>query len=110
MIMYENFSIASPIITWLSVSCTFRYNERNVSVFKIFATGVGRIHYQWEKYDSFNNSWIPLSSRAMSSTSPNLNFSIITEEDQGIYHCIVTNYDDSVTSDNVTITVFGKLS
>ena len=108
--MYENFSIASPIITWQSVSRTFRYNERNVSVFKIFATGVGRIHYQWEKYDSFNNSWIPLSSRAMSSTSPNLNFSIITEEDQGIYHCVVTNYDGSVTSDNVTITVFGKLS
>ena len=80
-----------------------------MSVFKIVATGVGLIDYLWQKYDSLNDSWTPLSSRAINASSPNLNYSMITEEDQGIYHCIVTNYDGSVTSDNVTITVFGRL-
>ena len=32
------------------------------------------------------------------------------EEDQGMYHCIVTNDDGSIISDNVNITVYGKLS
>jgi len=68
---------------------------------------VGHIYYLWQKYDSLTDNWTPLSSRAMNSTSPNLNFSIITDEDQGTYHCIVSNYDGSVTSDNVTVTVFG---
>ena len=91
------------------VSRTFKYSKRDVSVFKIVATGVGIIDYLWQKYDSLNDSWISLSNRAINATSPNLNYSTITEEDQGIYHCIVTNYDGSVTSDNVTITVFGRL-
>ena len=86
----------------------FKYNKKNVLVFEIIATGVGHVYYLWQKYDSFTDSWVPLSSRAVNDTSPNLNFSIITKEDQGIYHCIVTNYDGSVTSDNVTITVFGE--
>ena len=76
-------------------------------VFEIAAVGVGHIHCLWQKYDPYSNAWIPVSSRTLNDTSPNLNFSIITEEDQGIYHCIVTNYDGSVTSDNVTISVFG---
>ena len=90
-------------------SRTFKYNKRNVPVFEIVATGVGHITYLWQKYDSYNNSWVSLLSRAMNDSSPNLNFSLITEEDQGIYHCIVTNYDGSVTSDNVTLTVYGML-
>ena len=90
-------------------SRTFEYNRKDVLVFEIFATGVGQIEYLWKKYDPFTDSWIPVSSRAINSTSPILNFSVITEEDQGMYHCIVTNYDGIVTSDNVTITVFGRL-
>ena len=89
------------------VSRIFRHNERNVSAFEIAAVGTGHIHHLWQKYDQYSNSWTPVSSRTLNDTSPNLNFSIITEEDQGIYHCIVTNYDGSVISDNVTITVFG---
>ena len=30
------------------------------------------------------------------------------EEDEGIYHCVVTNPDGSVVSDNATITVYGE--
>ena len=101
-------SAASPIITLQPTSLTFKYSKRNVSVFEIVATGMGHVYYIWQKYDSFTNSWVPLSSRAVNDTSPNLNFSMITKEDQGIYHCIVTNYDGSITSDNVTITVFGR--
>ena len=86
-----------------------RHNRKNVPAFGIIATGVGHLHYLWQKYDSFTDSWIPVSSRALNDTSPYLNFSTITQDDQGIYHCIVTNYDGSVTSDNATITVFGKL-
>ena len=98
----------SPRITLQPVSHVIRQNERNVSVFEISATGVGNIDYLWQKYDSFADSWISVSSRVVSETLPNLNFNIITEEDQGIYHCVVTNYDGSVMSDNATITVFGK--
>ena len=84
-------SAASPIITLQPKSCTFKYNKRNVSVFEIVATDTGHVYYSymWQKYDSFTDSWVPLSSRAV-------NFSMITKEDQGIYHCIVTNYDGSV--------------
>ena len=45
----------------------------------------------------------------MNITSPNLTFSVIMEEDQGIYQCIVTNDDGSIISDNVSINVQGKM-
>ena len=102
------FSTASPRITLQPVSHTFRHNKRNVPVFEIAAVGAGHVHCLWQKYDPYSNAWIPVSSRSLNDTLPYLNFSTIAEEDQGIYHCIVTNYDGSVTSDNVTITVFGK--
>ena len=101
--------VVSPIITSQPVSCVSRQNERNVLAFKIAATGVGHIYYLWQIYDSYSDSWISVSSRAVNDTSPTLNFKVITEEDQGIYHCVVTNYDGSVTSDNVTIAMFGKI-
>ena len=46
--------------------------------------------------------------RAVNITSPKLVFSVITEEDEGVYHCIITNDDGSVVSDNATITVYGE--
>ena len=46
----------------------------------------------------------------MSITSPNLKFSVITEEDEGVYRCVVTNDDGSVISDNATIHVYGECS
>ena len=105
----QNF-LDSPRITRQPVSCIFRQNERNASAFIVAADGIGHIHYQWQKYDQYSDSWIPVSSRALNDTSPYLNFSVVTEEDQGIYCCTVTNYDGSVTSANATITVFGRFS
>ena len=106
--IYANFFIASPRITRQPVSCTFRNNERNVLAFIVAADGIGHINYLWQKYDPYSNSWILVSSRALNDSSPYLNFSYITEEDQGIYSCTVTNYDGSMTSVNATITVFGR--
>ena len=78
-------------------------------VFEVVATGMGPISYQWEKYQSFSNSWIRPSNRVVSVTSSKLIFSLITEEDEGTYHCIVTNDDGSVVSDSVNVTVYGEL-
>ena len=108
-VKHVNFCIASPRITRQPVSYTFRHNKRNVQAFIISADGVGHIQYLWRKYDPYSNNWIPVSSRALNDTVPNLNFSVIMKEDQGIYYCIITNYDGNVTSDNVTLTVFGRL-
>ena len=80
-----------------------------VQVTSCTATGEGPIYYQWEKYNPSNNSWIRPSHRVVNVNSPKLIFNIITEDDEGIYHCIVSNDDGSVASDNVTITVYGKI-
>ena len=101
--------IAVPRITVQPTSHVIRHNMLNVSVLKIVAAGIGNLYYLWEKYDSYSDSWISVSSRVVNDTSSTLIFKVITEEDQGIYHCVVTNYDGSVMSDNMTITVFGKL-
>jgi len=71
---------------------------------------MGPIHYQWEKYQPSDGSWMKPSNRAVNTTSSKLIFSVITEEDEGVYHCIVTNDDGSVVSDNATITVYGECS
>ena len=71
--------------------------------------GMGHIYFKWEKYHTVNSSWIKPSHRAVNITSPNLEFSVIKEEeDEGVYHCIITNDDGSVISDNATILVYGK--
>jgi len=101
--------VATPNITVQPQSGVFKSNDRNVIVFEVVATGMGPISYQWEKYQSFSNSWIRPSSRAVSVTTSKLIFSMITEEDEGTYHCIVTNNDGSVVSDNANITVYGEL-
>ena len=72
------------------------------------AIGIGSIYYLWEKYDSSSNSWISPSHRATNITAQNLKFSVITEEDEGVYHCVVTNDDGSVISDNATVSIYGK--
>ena len=60
-------------------------------------------------YHSSNDSWIKPSIRAINITSPNLVFSKLTNEDEGIYRCIIFNYDGDVISDNATITLYGEL-
>ena len=90
-------------------SQTFKDKEKNVLALWIVTTAVGLIHYQWQKYDSFTNSWIPPSSRAENVTLLNLTFSVITEEDQGLYHCIASNDDGNALSHHANITVYSKL-
>ena len=104
------YSTALPNITKQPVSMTINVRSLNITALCCSAIGVGPIYYQWEKYHLSNNSWIRPSHRAVSITSPNLNFSVITEEDEGVYHCIVTNDDGSVISDNATISVYGECS
>ena len=99
---------ATPIITMQPQSGVFKNNSENVTALEIVATGMGPISYQWEKYQSFSNSWIRASSRVVIVTSSKLIFSLITEEDEGTYRCIVTNDDGSVVSDNVNVTVYGE--
>ena len=48
------------------------------------------------------------SNRAENITSPNLTFTVITEEDEGLYRCIASNDDGNVFSDYANITIYGK--
>ena len=92
------------------ISETFKVGDVNVTAMSCSAAGMGPIYYQWEKYNLSNNSWISPSHRAVNIASPDLNFSVIREEDEGVYRCIVTNDDGSVISDNATVHVYGKCS
>ena len=74
------------------------------------AVGIGLIYYHWEKYNSSNKSWISPSHRAVNIVSPDLKFSGIREEDEGVYRCIVTNDGGSVISHNATVHVYGEYS
>ena len=92
------------------MSTNIKGNDLNVTALYCSAVGIGPIYYHWEKYDSSSNTWINPSNRVISSKKQNLKFSTITEDDEGIYHCIVTNDDGSVISDNATVSVYGKCS
>ena len=102
------FATALPNITTQPVSMKLRGGDLNVIAVSCSAIGIGSIKYQWEKYQGFNNSWISPSHRAVNITSPNLTFSVVTEEDEGVYRCVVTSDDGSVFSDNVSIQVYGE--
>ena len=99
---------ALPNITVQPVSKSIREGGLNVTAMSCKAVGMGPLYYQWERYQVMNNSWMKPSPRAVNITSPNLEFSNITEEDEGVYHCIITNDDGSIISDNATILVYGK--
>ena len=101
---------ASPNITMQPVSITVRVGELNVIAMscKAVHVGMGPIYFRWERYHIMNNSWIKPSPRAVNTTSPSLEFSVIAKEDEGVYHCIITNDDGSVISDNATIFVYGE--
>ena len=97
---------ALPNITIQPVSITFKVGDVNVIAMSCSAVGMGPIYYQWTKYNSSNNSWISPSRRAVNITSPELKFTVIRDEDEGVYRCIVTNDDGSVISDNATVHVY----
>ena len=95
-------------ITTQPVPIALKSGDLNVIAMSCSAVGMSPIYYQWEKYNSSNNSWISPSHRAVNITSPDLKFSVIREEYEGVYRCIVTNDDGSVTSDNATVHVYGE--
>ena len=101
---------ARPIISAQPISLAIKVRDLNVIAVSCSAIGKGPIYYQWTKYNSFNNSWISPSRRAVNITSPELKFSVIREKDDGVYRCTVTNDDGSVLSDNATVHVYGECS
>ena len=90
------------------LSSVLRQDDVNVNAMESTASSVGLIYYKWEKFESSTDSWMRPSSRVVNITSPKLIFSVITEEDEGVYQCVATNDDGSTVSDNATITVYGK--
>jgi len=85
-----------------------RQRSDQSAVMSCSAIGMGPIHYRWEKYESTSNEWITPSKRTVNITSSKLIFSVITEEDEGVYRCIVSNDDGSIISDSATLTVYGE--
>ena len=102
--------LSQTLLATQPVSITVRVGDVRIIAVSCLALGIGPIHYQWEKYHLSNNSWIRPSHRVVSTTSPNLKFDVITEEDEGVYRCAVTNDDGSVISDNATISVYHECS
>ena len=98
-----------PTITQQPISVTLRENSEQVSALSCLANGSEPLNYLWQMHQSSNDSWTKPSVRAVNITSPKLVFSKLTEEDEGIYRCVVFSDDDNVTSDNATITIYGKL-
>ena len=88
---------------------TLRKNSEQVSTLSCLASGLEPLNYHWQMYQSTNDSWTKPSVRAVNITSPKLVFSKLTEEDEGIYRCIVFSDDDNVISNNATITLYGEL-
>ena len=98
-----------PTIIKHPVSMAFSKNSEQVSTLSCLASGLEPLNYLWQMYQSTNDSWTKPSVRAVNITSPKLVFSKLTQEDEGIYRCIVFSDDDNVTSDNATITLYSEL-
>ena len=98
---------ATPTIETHPESDAFRENDTDQVVMHCLAVGMGSIQYHWEKHELSSGTWKNLSNQAYA-TSPNLTFSVISEEDQGIYRCVATNYDGSTESNNATLIVYGE--
>ena len=103
-----NVVAAVPSIIKQPMSQSFKIGDVNITAMFCSAVGMGPIYFQWEKYNSSNGIWISPSNRSVNITSPELKLSVITEEDEGIYRCIITNDDGTVISDNATISVYGE--
>ena len=87
-----------------------RENSKQVTALWCSASRLEPLTYLWQMHQLSNNtgSWSKPSIRAVNITSPKLVFSKLTEEDEGIYRCIVSSIDGDVVSNNATITVYGK--
>ena len=99
---------ALPNITMQPASTTLKTGDINVIAMSCKVVGETPLYFQWERYHSLDSGWIRPSHRAVNVTSPHLKFKYITEEDEGVYRCIVTSDDGSVVSDNATVYVYGE--
>jgi len=100
------FFLATPVIVTHPKSIVSKEGETHISIeCSAHDYGLDHVRYKWEKYHPSVDRWIRLSFRV---TSPKLIFRVITEEDEGVYHCTATNNDGSVVSENATITVYGE--
>jgi len=107
--VYHYYNVATPIITTQPSSTVISKNNNDIDAMECTATGAGLMLYKWEKYLASNDSWIRPSERVVNNVkSPKLKFRVITEEDEGVYHCVVTNDDGSTVSANATVTVYGE--
>ena len=52
----------------------------NVTAMSCSAVGMGPIYYQWEKYNSSNNSWIGPSHRAVNITSLDVSLMLLEKK------------------------------
>ena len=83
--------------------------QGNPAVFVAVASGISTSNnsfkYQWRKRDS--NS---LPSKVLGVNEQNLTIPNVTSSDEGQYYCTVTNeWDSSVDSNDVTLSIFGML-
>ena len=83
--------------------------QGNPAVFVAVASGINTSNnsfkYQWRKRDS--NS---LPSKVLGINEEVLTIPNVTSSDEGQYYCTVTNeWDSSVVSDDVTLSIFGML-
>ena len=97
-----------PTIINQPMSMAFRKSSEQVTTLWCLASGLEPLIYLWQMYQSSNDTWTRPSVRVVNITSPKLIFSKLTEEDVGIYRCIVFSDDDNVESDNATITLYGE--
>ena len=85
----------------------FSVGEGSTATITVMATGIhtneNNFKYQWRKRNGNNFPDKVSGINESVLTIPN-----VLESDNGQYYCIVTNeWDTSVESDNVTLTVFG---
>ena len=99
---------ALPVIIKQPISNKCKRNSNKPCELECYANGIGFIQYKWEKYQSSGNGWIRPSQRAVDITSPKLILSVTTEEDEGVYRCVVSNHDGSVVSKSVNVTAYGE--
>ena len=101
--------LATPVILTHPQPVVSKENDAKISLnCSAHDYGLGNVQYKWEKYQPSDDSWINPSVRHNGIKSPKLTFGVITEEDEGVYHCVATNDDGSVVSDNATVTVYGE--
>ena len=79
--------------------------EGGTAQFNVTAVGTGEIMYQWKKRNANR-----LPEKILGEDTPVLTIPNLDKSDEGLYYCIVTNTLNNINeSNNITLTVYGKL-